>query len=159
MEIIKNFINNLLGKTPGKESISIQVPIFHSKLPIPEKVQQLNRERNIIRLEAKMKEAVLEMMRVGCLAMIPDWLDLSNRPIRREMERKVNGWLYENLYKKKYIYSYRTMCNISNNPPEIYKADKLALTVWLNWERTSKERRYDFLVSKDEINAKDLHSK
>lgn len=127
---------------------SIYLTIFHTKIPIAGKPKvKLKEDRDIPKLKEELSEKVWERMKKAVDLIDPNWLDLGNYIIRKELEWDVNGILGQ-MMKDRLIVDYDTRCNNINNPPAVFQNHELVFDMLILWDYGENMNKISLKIKK-----------
>jgi hypothetical protein len=116
------------------EPFSISFTIWTYQFPIPELPKiKLKEDRDIPKIKDEICEFAWAVMKKAVDQIDPNWLDLGNYIVRKELEWDMNGKLYE-MQQDGLFVDFDVRCNNINNPPEVFKAHALVLDLLIAWE-------------------------
>ena len=127
---------------------SIYLTIFHTKIPIAKKPKvKLKENRDIPKLKDEMCAKIWELMKKAIDNIDPNWLDLGNRIIRKELEWDVNGVLGQ-MQKDRLIVDYDTRCDNINNPPAVFQNHELVFDILVLWNYGERMNKISLKIKK-----------
>lgn len=131
------------------EPFSMTFTIWTYEFPIPEKPKIVLKEnRDIPKIKDELCEFAWAVMRRAVDQIDPNWLDLGNYIIRRELEWDLNGKLYE-MQQDGLLLDWDIRCDNINNPPEVFTNHGLVVDIMVFWEYGFKANIINLEIKKE----------